>query len=265
MTASTLPLSPPALFALAHPGHELRAHHLVERLGPRVAVLTDGSGSTGHSRLDQTTELLASLGATPARPYGALSDREAYDALMSGRVEPFAAAMSDLAGDLAAFDIRTIVIDAAEGFNPVHDVCHWIARGAIAIAETRRAAHRFDPYELDLVAHPEGDGAGVRVRLEDAAFDRKIASARRYEALAAEAAAAYELHGLDAFRTEFVRRLGAALPPDADWKPGYEQVGEARVAAGRYTSVLRYRDHVRPVVLGLCEIAGLPTCLSPSS
>ena len=111
MTASALPLSHPVLFALAHPGHELRAHHLVERLAPRVAVLTDGSGSTGLSRLDQTTALVASLGATPARPYGELTDLEAYDALMAGRVEPFARAMADLTSDLIAHGIRTLAVN----------------------------------------------------------------------------------------------------------------------------------------------------------
>ena len=33
----------PWILLFAHPGHELRAHHLMERVRPSVAVLTDGA------------------------------------------------------------------------------------------------------------------------------------------------------------------------------------------------------------------------------
>src|SRR5262245_41002456 len=46
-------------FLFAHPGHELRVHHFLEQAAPTVAVLTDGSGSTGQPRLDESRELLA--------------------------------------------------------------------------------------------------------------------------------------------------------------------------------------------------------------
>jgi hypothetical protein len=43
---------------IAHPGHELRVHHWIERTRPLVFVLTDGSGHTGVSRLASTTAVL---------------------------------------------------------------------------------------------------------------------------------------------------------------------------------------------------------------
>src|SRR5687767_14482560 len=73
----------------AHPGHELRAHHILERVRPVVAVLTDGSGSTGTSRLDHTRGLLATAGARPAEVFCAMSDRDAYAALMAANGKPF--------------------------------------------------------------------------------------------------------------------------------------------------------------------------------
>jgi hypothetical protein len=44
-------------------------------------------------------------------------------------------------------------------------------------------------------------------------------------------------------------------PRPATWIPYYEQVGNARVREGRYTSVLRYGAHVRPVIEALLESA----------
>ena len=39
---------------LVHPGHELRAYHFLERVCPFVAVMTDGSGSNGTPRVDDS-------------------------------------------------------------------------------------------------------------------------------------------------------------------------------------------------------------------
>jgi hypothetical protein len=38
--------------------------------------------------------------------------------------------------------------------------------------------------------------------------------------------------------------------------PGYEHVGERRVTEGRYSEIIRYRDHVRPVALAIEDAAG---------
>ena len=41
-----------AALVIAHPGHELRIHHWLERARPVTFVLTDGSGHTDHSRIE---------------------------------------------------------------------------------------------------------------------------------------------------------------------------------------------------------------------
>ncbi|HUE39393.1 MAG TPA: hypothetical protein VMR29_07805 [Candidatus Binatia bacterium] len=40
---------------VAHPGHELRVHHWMERVRPVVCVLTNGSGASGCSRIRYVT------------------------------------------------------------------------------------------------------------------------------------------------------------------------------------------------------------------
>jgi hypothetical protein len=237
------------MFVVAHPGHELRAYHLVERVRPVLAVLTDGSGSASTPRIGESRSVIERIGGSPAAVFGSLTDRDAYDALISGRTHRFAQLVDAIAGEVLARGVTAIVIDAAEGYNPIHDVCHWIGRSAI-----RRAAghHRaIDAFELDLVGHPAGDGRGVRIALDDGAFMRKLAAIAAYPALAGEAAAAFEQYGRDAFRTEFLRHVEPAPIPPASWVPYYETVGEMRVRSGLYSSVLRYGVHVRPILEAL--------------
>jgi hypothetical protein len=236
-------------FILAHPGHELRAHHLLELTRPVVAVMTDGSGSIGASRLAETRALLAQVGARPASVFGAITDGEAYRALMQADPQPFQLLADRLAGEILESGATSVVVDAAEGFNPAHDVCHWIGRAALARAG--QCGRTLQAFELDLVGHPDQEGRGLRLSLDDAAFARKMASTTQYRALAEEAAAAFARYGTDAFRVEFLRVLTDAELPPPTWVPHYEQVGEARVAAGRYPTVLRFGAHVRPVLASL--------------
>lgn len=243
-------------FILAHPGHELRLHHFVERVAPTVAVLTDGSGSTGVSRADDTRALLRPAGAHAATVFAPLADREAYRTLMTSDAQPFLDLIDPLADAIGRGGARHVVVDAEEGFNPVHDVCHWLGRTIVSRA--RLEGRTIDLFELDLVAHPDGSGDGLRLVLDEAAFERKLFAARRYTALAAEAAAAFDRYGCDAFRTEFVRRLDDRPPREASWKPHYEEVGEERVKSGRYPSVLRYGAHVRPMIEVLIGRAETP-------
>src|SRR5260370_411620 len=71
-----------AALVIAHPGHELRVHHWLERARPVTFVLTDGSGHTDRSRLAATTAILERAGATRGAIYGAMSDRELYQAIL---------------------------------------------------------------------------------------------------------------------------------------------------------------------------------------
>jgi hypothetical protein len=236
-------------FVLGHPGHELRAFHLAERAKPIVSVLTDGSGSTGQPRLAETTALLESIGARQGPVYGVFSDAAAYSHLMRGDAAPFVAVSDTLARHFVDAGISTVLVDAAEGYNPMHDVSHWIGREAAATAA--RTGRSIRVFEVDLVGPPNGQGEGLRLVLDDAAFQRKLDAVNRYGALAGEAASAFAEHGHAAFRTEFVREVAHAGIPDPSWIPHYERVGEERVRQGHYQTVLRYGAHVRPVLLAL--------------
>lgn len=250
-TASLLTSSTSWILVFAHPGHELRAHHLLERTRPGVVVVTDGSGATGESRLDDSRTLLERAGARPAGIFGPLTDRAAYAAIMAADPTPFVTCVNALADTLLTEAVRAVLVDAAEGYNPVHDVCHWIGRAAAIRA--RQFGARIELFELDLVSHPDPPGEGLRLLLDDQAFARKLEATTRYASLKTEAEAAFDRYGQDAFRIEFLRRVVDGPAPLPSWVPYYEEVGEARVRAGRYASVLRYGSHVRPVIDGLLE------------
>lgn len=212
------------------------------------------SGSSAVPRLDQSRALLEQTGACPAPSFGAFTDRGAYAALMDADARPFLAIVDWLADSLVTDGTQAVLLDAAEGYNPVHDVCHWIGRAAIARARSFGA--RLDVFELDLVSHPDSSGDGIRIVLDDEAFARKLTATDRYTALRGDADAAFERYGRDAFRIEFLRRVIESPPPPLSWIPYYEQVGDERVRAGRYASVLRYGAHVKPIIDTILESAG---------
>jgi len=242
-----------AALVVAHPGHELRIHGWLERARPMVCVLTDGSGSGGASRLAQTTALLARAGATRGPIYGRWTDRELYEALVGGRHEGLVALACELADALAAAGVEVVAGDAAEGFNPGHDLCRLLVNAAVARTAARGGAP-IENLEFPLDAapeHPPTNGeeeGGCRLVLDDAALARKLAAARAYPGLASEVERALALHGPEAFRVERLRPVayGLDLAPRLPDPPLYERYGEERVAAGRYAEVLRFRRHVLP-------------------
>jgi hypothetical protein len=251
------------MVVVAHPGHELRVLDFIARTSPLVAVLTDGSGSTGRSRLASTTALLDEVGARPAPVFGRFTDRNAYDHLMRGDSSPFLVAAVDLSEAICAHRITAIATDAAEGYNPVHDVCRVLTEAAAGLS--RSVAPEL--FEFDLVGHPDSEDQGIRLRLDEGPFARKLDAIQRYTELAGEAQAAFDAYGVDAFRTEFLRPAQPTRLGGVSEVPYYERVGDERVRQGRYASVLRYGEHVRPVMaalLEMCAAGAHATPLDPS-
>lgn len=236
-----------AALVVAHPGHELRLHGWLEAARPGVFVLTDGAGRTGRSRLPFTSRILGRAGATPGPIFGRFTDPEIYAAVLAGRLDVFTALARELAAALA--DVDYVVGDAAEGYNPAHDLCRLVVDAAVALAQ--RPILSFD---FPLVGPPDRQLAGrVRLVLDDAAFARKLDAACAYDGLGGEVAQALSESGHDAFRVE---ALDPSVP-GGEWAepPYYERYGEQQVARGAYARVLRYQDHVRPIAEALAKLA----------
>jgi hypothetical protein len=246
------PLSRAAL-VVAHPGHELRVHGWLELTRPTVFVLTDGSGRACTSRLPWTRRILARAGAVPAPPFGPLSDLELYAALLRGDRGLFLALAEELAAALEAADVDYVAADAAEGHNPAHDLCRAVTDAATALLR-RRGRHLLS-FDFALDGPPRGalnwpQGGSIELTLDETTLARKWATAAAYPPLAGEVVRALDRFGARAFRHEHLRLVspaGASLPAF----PFYESHGARRVAAGHYRQVVRYCDHVLPLVEAL--------------
>jgi hypothetical protein len=248
---------------VSHPGHELRIHHWMELTRPVVFVITDGSGHTGTSRLATTTAVLERVGATPGSVYGRMSDREIYAAMMRGDQRLFTDLARELSDAFVRLGVREIACDAAEGYNPSHDVCRYIAEAAATL--TSASGGTLPGYDFPLVAAPTACPPHLRdrawtVQLDEGALDRKIAAARGYEEIAGDVDRTLAAYGRAAFLVESLRPFEPmGLEPPGNDPPFYEQHGERQVAAGHYTQVLRFRDHVRPVAAALRALTTVVT------
>ena len=246
-----------AVLVVGHPGHELRVHAWLEMARPTVCVLTDGSGHTGEGRLASTTRVLARAGARPGPVYGRMSDRAIYHAILDGDLDLFCRLADELCDAIVAQEATCVVGDAAEGYNPSHDVCRLVINAAVRMGSRARGVP-IETLDFALVGAPDASAdaardGDVRLSLSEDALARKLASADAYPEMAHEVAAAVERFGVAPFRHEVLRAvdLDDRLAWTSDEKPFYERHGERRVAEGVYDRVLRFREHVVPVAEAL--------------
>lgn len=253
----------PAALVIAHPGHEVSLHGWLERTKPVVFVLTDGSGQRGASRLASTTRVLERAGARRGAVYGRFTDRRIYDAVLAGD----GIALGGVAGELTAWLLRApaayVVTDAAEGYNPTHDLCRAIT--GIALEAARRASGRATPlYEYVVTGDRGACLAGrcpgaLRWRLDDDALAAKLAAARGYEELGLEVARSLERGGTESYRVECLHPTSPrAARAAAGGVAFYERHGETRVASAKYARVIREREHMAPLLSRLWALAGPP-------
>lgn len=247
---------------IAHPGHELRVHRWLEIARPAVFVFTDGSGRTAQSRLASTTAVINSSAARPGSIYGRWTDREIYELILAGNVRPLAAAARELAAALRAEVLDYVVADAIEGYNPSHDLCRHIVNAAVALVE-KAEGRTLANYDFLLVGRPDEcpedlRGEAIRVDLDEAALERKLAAAENYHELKAEVETIRRQFGTAPFLTEYLRPASVDLSGHSSAIPYYESFGEKQVAAGFYEHVIRYASHMRPLVRALWKELHLP-------
>ncbi|PTQ79839.1 hypothetical protein C8R21_12244 [Nitrosospira multiformis] len=272
-----------SLLVIAHPGHELRLYGWIGQAKPLVCILTDGSGSDDKPRLASTLNILQGLGAEIGSVCGEFTDRQIYQKMLQGEYDMFDALCERLAALIAARDIRTVVSDAIEGYNPTHDLCEVLVRTAVAItndvANIVRAADGKESlvrhYTIPLMGDPRPTAPPTVCRAEtknpvsqqgceqhvielnERELAHKLETMREYASRAGgilqqEVEDAFRSYGEDAFAREYL--FSSASPgkePERNFlqqKPFYESRGEQRVADGRYRDVIRFHEHVLPIM-----------------
>jgi len=258
----------PAALLLGHPGHELRVYGWSRILHPTVCVLTDGSGSASASRLEKTTRILSTLGARMGPVYGRFTDRDFYKRIQERDLAQFTTLADEIAQDWIDAGIESVASDAWEGYCPTHDLCCEIARAAAAIVEhsTGRPIRRYTFRLTELQFEPdEAQGEGVvHIPLDDSLLQEKIAAAKSYDELRREVDQALAWKGEEYFRSEWLIPARDAPPPGPGYKPLYEEIGERRVAEGKYAAVLRFAEHVLPIVAALRAHAARRSAAAPA-
>lgn len=255
----TSPNAPLAIFA--HPGHELRILHGLGALEASCLYLTDASGSTGVSRLPLTTDLLAEAGLPERTEFPFVPDAALYAALLNRDEAVIDRLRRDLAAHVTRLRPAFLITDSAEGYNPAHDLCHFITLelGRVLGIEVYDIALDGDPGDCG-PARPED----CRIwSLDDAALARKLAHIRTYidlagSQLAGEAKHLLSLYGEQAQAEEIFRPALGWRAYDALWTseaPFFERHGLKRVREGKYRTALTYRDHLRPVLAGMMVAA----------
>lgn len=244
---------------VGHPGHELKLFGWVKANRPRVYVITDGSGRTGIPRLSSTARLLAQIGSPPGEIFGCLSDAGIYRAIIECRIPIFLQLVDALKDSFVLNQIDFVAGDAMEGFNPTHDLCRAITNAAVLIAEHQGSKlisnYEFFLDEQECNCH-KFPGQCLHFDLEREALGEKLAAARQYVEMKDDVIRAIAKWGQDNFRIECLRRVAGPLLTGAyPVKRHYELWGEQRVREGEYESVIRYHEHVLPILNALYEYA----------
>ena len=243
----------PAL-VIGHPGHELKVLGWMSEYKPHVYVITDGSGRHGVSRTSSTSALLTLLGVPRGELLGPISDAEIYRAILKQNLTVFLRLIDELAGSFLEHQIDCVAGDAAEGFNPTHDLCRGLINAAVLVAK-RTKGREIANFEISLTEwelgcpEPSHDDNCRHWVLDDQKLAWKIATAERYVELKDEVRRAIAQRGEGYFRTECLRSSAARGWPHFEaGKPAYEIWGEQRVAAGQYQTVIRFKQHILPIL-----------------
>ena len=248
-----------AALVVAHPGHELKVFGWMCEYAPRVYILTDGSGGK-VSRLASSEALLNVARATPGEIFGQLADADMYRAVAEQKIPTFLRLLNWLSSSLVENGIDFVAGDATEGFNPTHDLCRALVNAAVFMAQ-RSTGKTIANYEFCLTEWEQHcqevhDEHCLHLRLEDSLLRKKLRAAGGYCELKTEVEQAIAAKGEEYFRVECLKQVVELFPSlSSDTKPYYETFGEKRVAEGKYESVIRYQEHMLPILWAIREHA----------
>ncbi len=243
------------MLIIGHPGHEIRCHGWMARLRPEVHVLTSGGGASRAGRTESTRRTVETAGARCGKLFGDFSDHEIYAFLLGADHTPLVTWTAALAAEIRRQEPRLLVTDMVEGYNSSHDLLAYL----VDVAVTHAAAAGAKPTEVrsqPLIGRPDQAWEG-RLRpvetlmLNNEEYERKMEAARGYPELSAEVELALLETGAEAFRCEAfyaMPRGEALLDALPSFPPYYETYGEEQVRRGKYSQVIRHREHLKPFV-----------------
>ena len=243
--------SPKTALVCGHPAHLLKLYGWMLQLHPVVCVLTSGSAAPLSPKLHVLLAgMLGDIGAVTSGLIAQHTDQQFYDALLAHDDGFFLAIADALAVLLVEQKIEMVMGDAQEGYNPVHDLCRAIIDTAVAVVQHRhgRTIANYACYLTEWIGDRQRhDSDCVHLELNEQEFTRKHKAADGFSSWTDAIREAVDNMGPAYFRTECLRPVRDISPPSHASPPFYEGFAEERLKAGKYTRVIRYDDHVRPI------------------
>jgi len=211
--------------------------------------------------LESTTRLLGQCRAELGPVYGRFKDVDIYTAILETDFGFFIDLAEELGQAFARDGVEYVVGDAIEGYNPIHDLCRSVINAAVELTNTKRT-NRIANFDFLVIGPPdlksdEPRDEEIWLGLDGAALDRKLEAAKSYLELRDDVANMIDEAGSAAFRFEALRPVISAVGEDSlvQEPPFYERYGEKQVSEGYYRRVIRYRDHILPLVEALQNYA----------
>ncbi len=242
---------PKAALIVAHPPHILTLYGWMNAFRPLVHVLTDGQVAQDSTAPLVLAQTLRDCGATPGELFAERAETSYFAALLLGDTDFFVGIAQTLTASLIQHEVAFVVADAEEGYNSTHDICRALADAAVDAA-IRLSGRQIVSYachqtEWTRPVQHEPDGTWLQYALDSETFSRKQIAASRFMPWSVAIAEALEGSGQESFRTERLAPARGHRPDSDATRPYYETYGERQAAAGKYTNVIRYQEHVRPV------------------
>ena len=247
------------MLLLAHPGHELLAYGLFAKHRVKVMVLTDGSGGSGQPRIAQTRALVTRLKGEMLEPSGCFTDSSFYNAILAQDVGFFRTFVDRVETWLASSLSESLICDAVEYYNPVHDLCSVIGRLAV-----KRRLHK--GYAINTYACPIVTNSSIGIFYEHIIEGDVLSGKKRDISLVANLISDLDdiinKHCLraDIERIVLISPTSDLYPLPAE-APYYEEYGRRQIAKRGSGDLITYANHMRPLVDALerAEPSGCPS------
>ncbi len=175
--------------------------------------------------------------------FGPLSDRAWYQVLLAADPGPLLACGRAILAEALDRRPSLIVSDGAEGYNPLHDLAAALAQTVCQALATRGVV--IERRSFPVAGPIRTDRPLSELRLDAPSVARKLAAAGAYAGLEGEIEQRLAEPGFELAAERFYR---PEPEPPPNWRPGYETVGKARVALGRYPAAIEYTRHLRPLI-----------------
>jgi hypothetical protein len=246
------------LLVLSHPNHEAAIIGIVQRLRPRLVILTDGGGDP---RPSETRQALERVGLLEHVRFLDFREGDFYRALLERDLDYFRNVIVRLRIELEEFAPEQVICDAVEFYNPVHDLSLPIVGAALGEAATAQIFEapliyqiacpevgNPERYELQRFPRSRRDGQ-IEFRLTMDELGVKLAARDQvYGALRKQIAPLLAGIPADHFATEVIAPAARGLAePNSDQILRYDWRAHLLLARGQVKRAITRLEHYVPL------------------